>query len=167
MKKWIIPVIIIFMLAGYFIYKVAFPIDVFIVEGHSMEPTLKNGDQIVLNKNDKDYQIGDVIVLPDPQGRTKFLISRIIGLPNDTVEIKNGKVYVNSLEFSQSYVKDPTTPSSKTILESNQYYIISDNRLKGRDSRLFGPIYRNQIDGDNKIGGKVWKRENGSLIDLN
>lgn len=167
MKKWIILSVVVFLVVGYFLFTAIFPIDVFGVKGYSMEPTLKDGDKIILNKNDKNYQRGDVIILPDPQGRTEFIISRIIGLPNDTVEIKSGKVYVNGSEFSQPYVKDPTTPDSKTILGSDQYYIIGDNRLASRDSRLFGPVSRSQIDGNDKIGGKVWKRENGDLIDLN
>ena len=166
MKKWIILGIIVLLIVGYILFKAIFPIDIFEVKGQSMEPTLKDGDRIVLNNNDKNYRRGDVIIFSDPQGRTDFLISRIIGLPNDTIEIKNGKVYVNGSEFNQPYIKDPTAPDSKNVLGSDQYYLIGDNRLASRDSRLFGPISRSQIDGDGKIGGKVWKRENGNLIEL-
>jgi signal peptidase I len=167
MRKWIVLGIIILAIIGYIAFKVVFPIDVFDVQGKSMEPTLKEGDRIVLDKNDKDLKRGDVIVFPDPQGRTEFLISRIVGIPNDTVEITSGKVLINGSEFRQPYIKDPTTPESKTLLGTNQYYVLGDNRLVSRDSRLFGPISRDQIDGNKNVGGKVWKREGSALIDLN
>ena len=79
------------------------------------------------------------------QGST--LIKRIIGLPGDTVECINGKIFINDQEYDDKYAYGITDDFSKVELKEDEYFILGDNRLVSEDSRYFGPVKKNNIKG--------------------
>jgi signal peptidase I len=125
----------------------------FTVAGASMSPTYNNGDYLLVNKFDKSFQRGDVVVFRFPKDAGQFFIKRIIGLPSEKVDIQNGKVLVNGQVLSENYYSGETLPDSSITLGQDQYFVLGDNRNQSFDSRNFGPITTSSIQG--KIFDKV------------
>jgi signal peptidase I len=130
------------------------------VLGNSMHPTYKNGEYLMANKLTYRFgepRRGDVIIFQ--YSETQDFIKRIIGLPGDSIMIKDGNVYVNGTQLDESaYLEDTVYTSggdylaegeSVTIGE-NKYFVLGDNRPHSSDSRTFGPISESQIK------GKAW-----------
>ena len=127
-----------------------------------MEPALYNGQEILLNRF--IYKIsspkrGDVIVfLPNGNQKTHYYVKRVMALPGETVQIKNGKVYIDGelLEEDDSYDKiaDAGIAENEIVLDDNEYFVLGDNRNSSEDSRS-GNI--GAVDGSNIIG-KAWFR---------
>jgi signal peptidase I len=122
----------------------------FRIEGQSMEPNLHDGEYVIVDK--VSYALhaperGDVIVLlrPNPD---KDLIKRIIGLPGDTLEVRNGQVYVNGAALTEPYLNQPTNSTIPARqVEPGRYFVMGDNRNNSSDSRSFGSISRSDIVG--------------------
>ncbi len=140
-----------------------FLVQPFLVDGSSMEPNFHSGDYILINEISyrfKEPQRGDIIVFHYPGNESTYFIKRIIGLPNEKVEIKDGKVTVfntqnpGGLLINESYLPaDIKTTGDKTVtLSSDQYYVLGDNRDASFDSRSWGPLKRSEIV------GSVWVR---------
>lgn len=130
------------------------------VEGSSMEPTLFNGDQLIVEKfsyyfhNPERY---DVIVFPFSENVS--YIKRIIGLPGDIIQIKNGVVYLNGEIMDEHYgkeewIREPGLAEEEIVLNEDEYFVLGDNRNASVDSRKeeVGVIKRSQIQ------GKAWVR---------
>ena len=115
------------------------------VDGDSMKQTLKNGDILLLYKLGK-VKRNDIIVLHEEKDNEK-IIKRVIGMPGDTVVIKNGEIYINDKVIEDSYAYGKTSDYNKITLESDEYFILGDNRLISKDSRYFGPIKESEIKG--------------------
>lgn len=121
------------------------------VDGLSMYPTLTDKEILILKKYSKTYNRFDVIVF-DYDG--KKLIKRIIGLPGDTVEYKNNKLYINGKYIKENFL-DSYTETYDFKLESigyksvpsDAYFVMGDNRTNSTDSRIIGPISKDTIDG--------------------
>ncbi|MCI7239252.1 MAG: signal peptidase I [Anaerococcus sp.] len=133
-----------------------FIIDATMVSGKSMLNTLHDGDILLVNKigtHFSDFDRGDIIILRAPDAYNKLYVKRIIGEEGDRVSIKDGSVYVNDEELSETYTSFPeTTPSteeSEWVLGEDQYFVMGDNRIPGasNDSRRFGPISKDNIVG--------------------
>lgn len=129
------------------------------VEGSSMKETLSNGDVLLLYKLGK-YNRYDVVVLNE-LADDEIIIKRIIGMPNETVEIKDNKIYVNDEVIEDKYAYGETSDFDKIKLGADEYFLLGDNRLISKDSRYFGAINKKDIMGKtifriypfNKIGG--------------
>ena len=115
-----------------------------VVDGPSMNNTLHNGQQIVVNKIlYKFYQPerGDVIVFYPPTNPKEEYIKRIIGLPGESVEIKDGVVYIHKkdgtvLPLSEHYISDPARSVFQgEKIPANEYFVLGDNRNNSSDSR--------------------------------
>ena len=123
------------------------------VKGESMVPTYKDGELLLVEK--VSYRLykpsrGDVIVFKAP-GQTKVdFIKRIIGLPGESVKLQDSKIYINGKRLNESYEKQLTAGDVELVLGPDQYYVMGDNRGGSSDSRVFGPIQRNTIE------GKAW-----------
>lgn len=115
------------------------------VDGDSMRNTLKNGDILLLYKLSNIDRF-DIIVLDEEKDNEK-IIKRVIGLPGETVAIKNGKIYINDKVIDDEYAYGETSDYNKVTLKDDEYFILGDNRLISKDSRYFGPIKDNEIKG--------------------
>ncbi|MBI3406251.1 MAG: signal peptidase I [Acidobacteria bacterium] len=116
------------------------------VEGTSMVPCLTDQERIFINKFVYRFEAierGDVVVFWYPLDRTKSFIKRVIALPGETVEIKQGHVFVNGQLLAESYVfpqfADTGTYSSVRVPEG-QYFVMGDHRASSNDSRVFGTV---------------------------
>lgn len=127
----------------------------FLVEGPSMSPNLADSEFLLVNKLSyltDDPQRGDVIVFRSPRSPDEDLVKRVIGLPNETVAISGGQVYVNGhLVDESSYFRGPIGPdTSERQVPEGSYFVMGDNRLQSRDSRAIGTVPRASIV------GQVW-----------
>lgn len=117
------------------------------ISGSSMYPTYKDGEVVFIDNITKDFNNGDVVILNSPIEDAKY-IKRICGVPNDTLEIKEGVLYRNGKRVEESYVKFSQSETlGKFTLRENQYWVMGDNRAGSSDSRVFGAIMRENIIG--------------------
>ena len=140
-----------------------------IVKESSMEPTLYENHYLIINKlayKIGDEERGDIIVfeseLETEDGDKKLLIKRIVGLPGETVEVKDGAVYINGQLLEEEYLKDGITPGNvKVTVPEGQLFAMGDNRVVSIDSRELGCIDEDTVMGKavvrlypfNQIGG--------------
>jgi len=115
------------------------------VEGQSMEPNLHTDQRLVVEK--VSYRLHgpqrfDIIVLKLPQQGDELLIKRVVGLPGETVEIRDGRVYINGEQLAEPFITDNTRPgrSEKIIVPPLHVFVMGDNRNHSNDSRSFGPV---------------------------
>ncbi|MDD5606126.1 MAG: signal peptidase I [Patescibacteria group bacterium] len=137
-----------------------FLIQPFYVSGPSMEPNFHNNQYIIVDQVSYRFSApdrGNVVVFKWPQNIAVSFIKRVIGLPGETVEIKDGKVYIYNNEnpggtlLDESYLQGVATPTdTRRKLGKNEYFVMGDNRNNSSDSRSWGPVPRNLIV------GKVW-----------
>jgi len=121
----------------------------FIVSGSSMFPTFENGDYLIVDKI--SYELGspkrdDVVVFRYPNDTTNFFIKRVIGLPNETLDIKGNDVTITNAAHSQGFqldqpfVQNPANNDTHIVLKSDEYFVMGDNRIASSDSRYWGPV---------------------------
>lgn len=123
------------------------------VSGSSMDNTFKDGDYVLVDKLSyrfKTPKAGDVIVFNPPasiENKSRF-IKRIIAVPGETVEVKEAGTYINQKLIPEDFViyKSGKT-SNPALLEDNQYFVMGDNRYVSYDSRYWGPIKKDEIQG--------------------
>lgn len=138
-----------------------FIVQPFFVRGDSMVPNFHDKDYLVIDEISyrfKEPQRGDVVVFRFPQDPHQYYIKRLIGMPEETVEIKNGQVIVSNqsnpagFELDEFYL-DQSTPGEINIkLDENEYFVLGDNRGASSDSRRWGPLARHLII------GRAWLR---------
>ncbi len=152
-----------------------FSVQNFKVEGSSMQPTLEEGQYLLVNKvvyfhlspsglrslftydSDKqdrsifpirDPKRGDVIIFHYPLDVSLDFVKRVIGLPGDTVSIRQGQVFVNELMLVEPYVTRPDkTNMSLKKVGPNEYFVLGDNRRASNDSRDWGTVPTDNIIG--------------------
>lgn len=109
------------------------------VDGASMEPNFSNGDTLIVNRlayKNTLPQYSDIIVF-DCETKGAYLIKRVIGLPGDHIEIKDGKVYRNEVELNeQEYISCETNGNIDEIIKDNHIFVMGDNRPNSADSRI-------------------------------
>jgi signal peptidase I len=141
-------------LAGVFYLVISLLTARVVVEGPSMRPTLLSGEWIIVNRlmyRVGSPQRGDVVVfLPPTNAQTDDLIKRVIGLPGETVEIRDGSVWINSARLDEIYVSGITRPDNHWQLGEDDLFVMGDNRPISLDSRSFGPINLSEVV------GKAW-----------
>lgn len=138
--KYFRDILITVLIAVIVFLGLQFTIGTFKVYGTSMLPGILPDDYIIVSKI--DYRLhkperGDIIVLKSPRGENTDLIKRIIALPGDTIEIRNGQIFVNNSLISEPYIKEaPTYKYPKQTLPENNYFVLGDNRNVSADSHL-------------------------------
>lgn len=141
-------------LVRYFLFKP------FYVKGQSMEPNFFEHDYLIIDEISyrfKALERGEIIVFRSPVNDDYYL-KRVVGLPGERVKIENNKVIIFNAENPQGmvlneiYLDKMTLGSINITLNSDQYYVLGDNRDESYDSRRFGPIERSAVV------GKVWLR---------
>jgi signal peptidase I len=152
----------------------------FRVDGTSMMPNLINGEMLIVNRNAyKTFDLyglvdwvpgvehadakdispfssphrGDIIVFDPPVNSNKPYIKRIIGLPGETVEVKNGGVYIDGELLDEPYIEAGITDCSgqycgPVTLDDSQIWVMGDNRRNSSDSRSFGPAQISSVEGE-------------------
>jgi signal peptidase I len=131
-----------------------FIVQVYLVEGPSMEPTLYTGERVFVNKlvyRFRQPHPGEIIVLQDPNTPQRELIKRVIAVAGETVEMKKGIVYVNGQPLKEDFINTAIRSTNdmppQTIPEGN-VWVMGDNRGMSFDSRNIGPIAVKKIDGE-------------------
>lgn len=150
----------------------------FKVEGSSMRPTLEGGQYLLVNKlvyfkldeerlsrmipfwkvdeAEKHFAVhppqrGEVIVFAFPRDPTRDFVKRVIGVPGDRVEIREGTVFVNGEPLDEPYItQEDSSNMSEITLGEKEYFVLGDNRRGSNDSRNWGPVP------EENILGKVW-----------
>ena len=169
--KYILVLSLIFFVVHHFFYA---PV---MVDGDSMEPTLSNGDYLLLNKF-SDIERFDVVVFPPPDEEDTQYIKRVIGIPGDSVEYEEDVLYLNGEPVEQEFL--PEDPSQEVSYFSSgdfslltllgeeevpegQYFVLGDNRLNSRDSRSFGFIEEDSLLG--KVSLRYWPLEKFGFVE--
>lgn len=130
------------------------------VRGSSMFPTIKTGDLLLFSTSKSiKYQFArnEIVLLKTKNSTKSLLIKRIIGLPGDNVQVKNGQIFIDGsksieLPINDSYLSKEIEKSWK--LTKNQYFVCGDFREYSTDSRNFGPILFEQIVG--RFPMRIW-----------
>ncbi|MBS3957148.1 MAG: signal peptidase I [Clostridiales bacterium] len=131
-----------------------FVVQPFVIPTGSMEPTIMSGDRVLAEKityRFRNVQPGDIVVFDDPTGRHPQLIKRVIAVSGQTLDINNGKVYVDGERLDEPYLDGVTTEPGNLLmpvtLADNEYWLMGDNRPNSGDSRFMGPVDREFIQG--------------------
>ncbi|HEV7473703.1 MAG TPA: signal peptidase I [Pyrinomonadaceae bacterium] len=131
------------------------------IEGVAMSPALHDGDRIFINRGFAKLERGDIVVFYHPDDHRKSYIKRVVGLPNEKVEIRERKVFVNGMELAETYVDPKNNEVSRgdedVVVPADSFYVMGDNRDNSADSRMFGALPRNLIYG--KFVGKYYSAE--------
>lgn len=130
------------------------------VIGDSMEPALYNGQEILMNRIIYRLSMpkrGDVIVfLPNGNQNSHYYVKRVVGLPGETVQIREGNVYINGLMLAEDdrfdKIVDPGIAQNELLLASDEFFVLGDNRNSSEDSRSgnIGAVKKDTII------GKAW-----------
>lgn len=183
MRDFIIEVVKMFFLALVIIVPVRmFLFQPFIVRGESMEPNFSDhqylvinefgykrtplsimGNEIITIKPHKEFERFDIAVFRSPHDKKQFYIKRVIGLPGESVLVDNGEVRIINEQNPEGYVLDEsaylpegrkTNGSMRVDLKDGEYYVLGDNRPASSDSRVFGPLSKDEIIG--KVLLRAW-----------
>jgi signal peptidase I len=136
----------------------AFLVQAFWIPSVSMSPTLEVGDRVLVNKlayKVHDVHRGDVVVFSRPKGtegpddNIKDLIKRVVAVGGDTIEARDGRVYVNDELIDEPYlpVGTRTDDLNRQSVPKGKVFVMGDNRTDSQDSRIFGPIDEDTIVG--------------------
>ena len=157
---WIVYIIIIVALAWVIITFVGQRTQ---VSGSSMETTLSDGDQLIVDKMSyrfRDPNRYDIVVFPYQYEENTYYIKRIIGLPGETVQIVDGYVYIDGQQLDEhsgnEVMLDPGTAEEPVTLGDDEYFVLGDNRNNSQDSRAanVGVIHRKDLLGRAWI--RIW-----------
>ena len=136
-KDWLISIVIAVVLA-FFIRE--FIVELYIVDGPSMRPTLQSQQRLVVNKFIYRFRApekGEILVFQYPRDPSRDFIKRVIAVPGDTVEIKDGRVLVNDQVLSEDYILEKTRGDyPKSTVPQGTVFVMGDNRNNSEDSRF-------------------------------
>lgn len=133
----------------------------FIVKGASMEPNFHDNEYLIVDEVTyrlREPERGEIVVFHPPGNEGQYYIKRVIGLPGEKVEVRDGKVavynseYPNGVVLDEEYLTEVTVGSDVVTLGTDEYYLMGDNRDSSLDSRAFGPVPKDHVV------GRVWLR---------
>lgn len=135
----------------------------YLVDGSSMDPTFKTADYLIVNKilyRYKEPLRNSVVVFRYPNNPQKSFIKRVIGLPGETIEVKDDTVIIKNKEhpegfqIDQSYVIHTAPGTINRTLAEDEYFVMGDNRRESFDSRSWGPLQKKYVLGEPLI--RLW-----------
>lgn len=145
--KSIIPYIGVILIVLFIKQFIVSPI---LVRGDSMDSTLKDGDFMILDKlkyRFKDINRFDIVVVKTSKS---YIIKRVIALPGETIEYKDNKLYINGEYIEEDFLKEGVYTKDykfERALNDDEYFVLGDNRMVSKDSRIIGPVTKKDIDG--------------------
>lgn len=155
--KWALQIVIVCIFAFVFVWYFGQRISNI---GDSMNPVLKNGDVVLVNRilyDASSPKRGDIIVFkPNGNENLHSYVKRIVGLPGETVQIKDGAVYIDGKMLKESYkttsLEEAGLAAEEITLGGNEFFVLGDNRESSEDSRMadIGNVKRSEIE------GKAW-----------
>lgn len=122
------------------------------VNGASMDPTLKTGETMILNKlamNVKGLKRWDIVVIK--LDNNNYLIKRVIALPGETIKYEAGILYINGAKMIDQYSLTETDDFEEVKVAKDEYFVMGDNRAVSQDSRVIGPVKKNAIQGKTNL----------------
>lgn len=141
------------------------------VSGHSMEATLHDGDNLIVDKlsyHFREPKRFEIIVFPYRHKENTYYIKRIIGLPGETVQVKDGYVYINGEKLDENYglevMEDAGIAAEPIELGEDEYFVLGDNRNHSSDSRdpSVGILHRDELIG--RAWVRVWPLDSIGVI---
>lgn len=121
------------------------------IQGTAMLVGLKDGDHAIFSRSFDGPVRGDIVVFHYPPDPSMSYIKRIIGLPNEELEIRDGKVLINGQSIAEPYLADRLNVSARPYgplkIPVDNYFVMGDNRDNSSDSRIWGPLPRKFIYG--------------------
>jgi signal peptidase I len=150
LKSWFRDILFAIVIAIFIVIFVIQPVK---VEGTSMQPRLVDQERIFVNRfvyRFRNVQRGDVVVFWFPKDRSKSFIKRVVGVPGDQLEIRNGIVYVNGMRIPEPYLRpeyQDFRSFEKTRIPPSQYFVLGDHRNSSNDSRNWGFVAQSLIYG--------------------
>ena len=141
------------------------------VSGHSMEATLHDGDNLIVDKLSyrfRDPKRFEIIVFPYSHKENTYYIKRIIGLPGETVQVKDGYVYIDGEKLDENYglevMEDAGIAAEPIELGEDEYFVLGDNRNHSSDSRdpSVGILHRDELIGRAWI--RIWPLDSIGVI---
>jgi len=145
----------------------------FIVRGASMEPNFQHNDYLIVDQLSyrfKEPQRGEVVVFERHEGFGRRYIKRIIGLPGEVIEIRDGQVMIFNAQQEKvldetSFLSNIQTPGEKKIhLAENEFFVLGDNRIASSDSRCWGALSREDIIG--RVSLRAWPFDNLTIFEV-
>jgi signal peptidase I len=131
-----------------------FVMEAFWIPSGSMIPTLQINDRVLVNKfiyRFTEPERGDIVVFESVEDSDQDLIKRVVGLPGDEIAVRSGKLFVNGEPQKEPYVNEKLPDVSffaKTTVPKNHVFVMGDNRGNSQDSRVFGPLPEEKIEGE-------------------
>ena len=114
-----------------------------------MRPNLEDGDVLLVDKNFKTLNRGDIIIFKYPKDQSKLYVKRIVGLPNEKIEFRLGEVFINDVKLEEDYVETKYNQARANvfplIIRENCYFVLGDNRDNSSDSRSWGMLPKDLI----------------------
>lgn len=152
MRKFLRLLMVVGMTIAVLLLLRQFFIEPIMVKGESMEPSLVNGERMLMTKDTSEIHRFDIVIFQAPDAPDKNYIKRVIGLPGDTVEMQNDQLTINNKEYDEPYLdshkssKLPNlqgenyTSNFSVTVPDGHYFVLGDNRPVSKDSRLLGAI---------------------------
>ncbi len=154
MKSFLREVLITAVMAIVIFFAVQATLQTFVVVGASMQPSFDDGQRLLVNKMIFNFAApnrGDVIIFEPPSGQRVDYIKRVIGVPGDTVEIRQGVVYVNGVRLNEPYIKQvPGYSLAPETIPRDKYFVLGDNRVNSNDS------HNGWVVPKQNLVGKAW-----------
>jgi signal peptidase I len=128
--------------------------EAFWIPSESMVPTLEIGDRVLVNKfiyRFTEPERGDVLVFKSVEGGDQDLIKRVVGTPGDEVRVQNGQLFVNGEPQNEPYLNQQNPDRSfygPLIVPEDSVFMMGDNRSNSQDSRFFGPVPYENVEGE-------------------
>ena len=136
-KDWIVSIAIAVVLAFFIRY---FIVELYLVDGPSMRPTLQSAERLVVNKfiyRFRPPERGEILVFRYPRDPSRDFIKRVIAVPGDTIEIRDGRVYVNAALLNEPYILSKTRGNYPlATVPEGHIFVMGDNRNNSEDSRF-------------------------------
>lgn len=138
------------------IFLITYVASAYKIEGNSMQTVLNDQERIIISKlavRNGNINRYDIVVLRKPDQPSKSIIKRVIGLPGEIIEIREGDVYINGSKLPEEYLKKERNLMYRSmnmkplLIQKDHFFVIGDNRTVSQDSRVFGPVPENDIYG--------------------